>query len=393
MKESSGKARTAGGSTISGARPLQRGMDNYMRMNSKSIVVLVMVDALPDGGTERQVVELLKGLRGGCDSIKTVLGVLVRGGEREKEAIFWADELLPLKQSHKWDIRLAKSLMYFVNEFGVHIIHTFGSISDLCGLIAGKFAGIPVINGSLRNARKNKTLRDRLSRCVMHYADWIVANSQAGLVSYGIQKRSNASVIYNGVDITRFENVTPFDHYRPYICMVGNFTCKKDQRALIEAFPLILSQFPDYDLILVGKGYLEQELRTLAAELQLTDHIFFITNCTEPESYIKNSAVCVLLSPDGEGLSNVLIEYGALSRPSVATNLGGNREIIEHGRTGLLVQSHQKTEISQAICSILADKQWADELGRNARDYVVQKFSLPRMIAQYFNLYKSILLR
>lgn len=368
-------------------------MRSYEGECIKNLVVLIMVDALPDGGTERQVVELLKGLRLDCDSIRTVLGVLVRGGEREKEAILWADEVLPLKQSHKWDIRLAWSLMHFVKEFRVDFIHTFGSISDLSGLIAGKLTGIPVINGSLRNARKNKTLRDRVSRYVMHYADWIVANSQAGLVAYGVQQRGNARVIYNGVDLGRFENVTPYDHPRPYICMVANFTRKKDQKALIEAFPLILTQFPDYDLILVGKGYLEQELRTLTANLQLADHVYFITNCTEPESYIKNSSACVLLSPDGEGLSNVLIEYGALSRPSVATDLGGNREIIEHRHTGLLLQSHNKTEISQAICSILADKQWADELGRNAREHVVRKFSLKRMIAQYFNLYNSILLK
>lgn len=356
----------------------------------KKLVVLIMVDALPDGGTERQVVELLKGLRQECDSIKTVLGVLVKGGQREKEAMLWADEVLSLKQSHKWDIRLAWSLFHFVKKFGVHVVHTFGSVSDFSGLIAGKLAGVPVINGSIRNARKKKTLRDRLSRCAMQYADWIVANSHAGLLAYGVNEWSNASVVYNGVDFCRFEEIIPYDHQRPYICMVGNFTPKKDHKALIEAFPLILQEFPHYDLLLVGRGCLEQELRRVAARLDLADRISFITDCSAPEIYIKNSAACVLLSPDGEGLSNVLIEYGALSRPTVATDLGGNREIIKHGITGILLQSHTKKEISQAICSILADKKKAEELGQKAREHIENHFSLGEMISKYFKLYNSL---
>jgi len=356
-------------------------------IDSRIIRVLILVDGMPAGGTERQVVELLKGLKQSCPRIYTLFGTLVKGGEREQEACRFADEVVPIRQSHQLDITLCWSLVRFVKTFRIDIIHTFGCISDLSGAFAARMTGIKQINGSIRNARRTLSVRDRLSKFAMYFSDEIVANSKAGLAAYGIKRKDKGQVIYNGVDFARFEKVLPFQHHRPYICMVGNFTKKKDHKALITAFPLVLSRFPEYDLVLVGKGKKEKEIRCIARNLGIHKNVIIINNCNAPETYIKSADVCLLLSSDGEGLSNVIIEYYALCKPVIASNLGGNREIVSHAGSGLLLDSHSQSEVSRAIIELLADREKSEIYAAAGRERVMRRFALERMISEYSTLY------
>ena len=354
------------------------------------IHILVFADGMPAGGTERQIVELLKGLQRYCPQIYTYFGVLVKGGEREVEANYWADETVQLRQSHPLDISLAWSLTRFVRQERVDIIHTFGSISDIAGVVAAKITGAKLINGSIRSARKKLTRRDKLSKFAMRFADKIVANSHAGLKAFGMQDLATASVVYNGLDIRPLEEAERFDNDAPYICMVGNFTQKKDQKALIEALPGIRQKFPQHQLFLIGKGGREKEYLDLIHQTGQDGNIFVVNDCNAPGKYIKSADVCVLLSSDGEGLSNVIMEYCALGKPVVATYSGGNPEIIEQGCSGLLVQSHAKKEIYNAVLALLTDKEMSECFGRRAKQIISEKFSQEKMVLQYSSLYKAL---
>ena len=319
-------------------------------------VVLILADGMPAGGTERQIVALLKGLKEHCPHIYSLFGVLVKGGAREAEACFWADEVVPIPQCHQLDVSLAWSVTRLVRTHKIDIIHTFGSISDLAGVVAAKWTGAKSVNGSIRSARRRLTRRDRLSKFALRFADRVVANSQAGLRAFGVEKWRSVSVIYNGLDQRRFDTVEPYIHSAPYLCMVGNFTAKKDQRALIEAFAEIRKKFRHYHLFLIGKGEQEKACQVLIDNLGLEESAVIINDCNAPESYIKGAEVCILLSPDGEGLSNVVMEYCALGKPVVATNLGGNPEILEHGVSGLLLDSHSAQDISRVVLNLLSDR-------------------------------------
>ncbi len=359
---------------------------------TKEIRVLIMVDGMPAGGTERQIVELLKGLKESDTGVRTFLGILQKGGPREEEACRYADEVINIRQSLPYDITLAFSLIGVVKKKRIAIMHTFGSISDLSGVVAAKVTGIKLINGSIRNARRKLTLRDRISLFSMSFADQIVANSHAGLKSYRVDLQKNVQVIYNGVDFSRFETVKPFEYHRSYICMVGNFTPKKDQQSLVNAFFDVAVHFPQHDLILVGRGKNEQECRDLVSTRGLCERVLFVNNCNSPESYIRGSDVCVLLSPDGEGLSNVIIEYYALSKPVIATNLGGNPEIIKNGQTGTLLQSHSQDEVSGAIIDLLQNTEKSKMYGELGRERVFCKYAIERMIDDYSELYRRLVL-
>ncbi|MBM9512999.1 glycosyltransferase family 4 protein [Desulfogranum marinum] len=353
--------------------------------------VLILADGMPAGGTERQIVALLKGFKEHCPHIYTLFGVLVKGGAREGEAHFWANEVVSIPQSHQLDISMAWSVTGLVKKHKIDIIHTFGSISDLAGVVAAKLTGAKLVNGSIRSARRRLTRRDRLSKFAMRFADRVVANSQAGLRAFGVEKWRSVSVIYNGLDQRRFDTVKPFLHSAPYLCMVGNFTAKKDHQALIKAFPEIRKRFRHYHLFLIGKGELEKACQDLIGYLGLQESVVIINDCSAPESYIKGAAVCILLSPDGEGLSNVVMEYCVLGKPVVATNLGGNSEIIEHGVSGILLESHSQLEISRTLLALLSDEAKCERLANQAKQTIREKFSLERMIAEYVQLYEQLL--
>ena len=260
--------------------------------------VLILADGLPGGGTERQIVELLKGLRSHGDVV-TAIGVLAKGGAREQEAATYADICLPVRQSKPFDLTLAYSLVSLVREYQIDLIHTFGSVCDCCGVLAAKQAGIPVINGSIRSARPVLNLRDRISKVSMYFADWVIANSQAGLKAFGVDGWANCSVIRNGVDLSRFRNDNNGTRKQLSLCMVGNFTKKKDHEALIRALPFVVKQFPETRLTLVGSGKLLSNCQKLIRELGLNGRVDTITDCLYPETIIKDCAIGVLLSPGG----------------------------------------------------------------------------------------------
>lgn len=361
------------------------------RLNISKPTILILADGLPAGGTERQIVELLKGLKS-YDDILTAVGILVKKNTaREQEALEFADYVLPIRQRKSLDITMAFSLIGLIKRHKIDLIHTFGSISDFCGTVSGKFTKTPLINGSIRNARPKLNSRDRLSKLCMRFADKIVANSEAGLKTFGCENWKTACVIRNGVDLSRFKTVDITSKKKTSICMVGNFTKKKDQASLIKALPYIRRKFPDVNLVLVGRGKNLLKCKSLVEKMQLSEHVSFTSDCNTPESIIGSCSAGILLSPGGEGISNVILEYMAMKLPVVATDLGGNREVVENGVTGLLVSDHRPEVVSEAICELLNSPERSLQMGQKGREKVINGFGLERMVNDYRALYQDVL--
>jgi glycosyltransferase involved in cell wall biosynthesis len=345
---------------------------------------------MPIGGTERQIVELLKGMKQ-KSNFHIAFGVLVKGGALEKEAMRWTDFSVPLPQRYSFDLTLAFSVSKAVKKYEIKLIHTFGMISDWAGLFATKINKIPYINGSIRSARPILNHRDIISRFAMPFADRIIANSYAGLSAFKIQEHSKTEVIKNGVDLNRFKDVKPFAGKCTTLCMIGNFTKKKDQSSLIHALPIILNKFPDVRLILIGRGPELDQCKRLILSLSLSRYINIITDTNHPEPYIAASQVGVLISPQGEGLSNVIIEYMALAKPVVATDLGGNSELVEDGKTGYLIRPNAPEIIAEHIMKLLRNPARAKQMGILGQNKIFSQFGLERMIDEYEGLYHKLL--
>ncbi|MGH3055206.1 MAG: glycosyltransferase, partial [Gaiellaceae bacterium] len=278
-------------------------------MSGEATRILVMVDGLPVGGTERQVVALLKGLQGN-GRFRAFLAVLDRGGQLEAEAVQFSAGLCAVRRVSRLDIMPAFAAIREAKRAGAQLIHTFGWMSGVAGLVAARALRRPIINGSIRGTPPVLRVRERLSRWCALRSNVIVANSTAGLEAYGVGGHPKARVIANGLDFTRFANVQPEAYDRPTICMVANFNQYKDHETVVRALPLIRQVVPQAQLVFVGNDCgTMATTRALVGQLGLDAAVRFVTHVTQPEPVVAGSDVCVLMSPEGEGLSNAVLEY------------------------------------------------------------------------------------
>lgn len=352
--------------------------------------VLFVVDDMNAGGMERQVVELLRGIRR-SGRITARLVVLKPGGQRLDEAREASSESIVLGFAKRFaSLSLASRISRFAMATGSGAVCCFGLISGFFGLLAGRMAGIPVLNASIRSAPLVLTRKDRLSRFLMRRADLVIANSNAGRKAFGFERSKRCIVIPNGLDLARFENIAPRQGAGWDVCMVGNFWAKKDHATMLEAFGVVRKELPSASMVLVGKdwGTLDRS-RQLASERGISRAVDIITTSLDPSGVIASSRVCVLLSPDGEGISNAILEYMALARPVVATSCEGNAESVDDGRTGILVPNDSRA-VANAILTLLGDPALASRMGTEGKRRAFREFSIGKMVKSFESAFMEL---
>jgi len=360
-----------------------------MRDQIDKIRLVLMVDSLFVGGTERHVLALLNGLKAHPD-IQTFLIIVNPGGPLDKEAISLANAYLETNRQTCSSLTLLPKLIRQIRQARGTLIHSYGWMANVLGLAIGKALRIPNINGSIRDAIPG-IWHHRICQLCAFASQAVVANSQNALSTYGLDNHVGATVIHNGISLQRFKHVVPAIVQSPTLCMVANFSDKKDQSIVIESLPMIQQHIPNASLVLVGRdaGTLKHN-QNLAKDLQLESSVQFVTNTSEPEPYIAASNICVLISPQGEGISNSLLEYMALRRPIIATNCGGNQEVVVDGKTGFLLAEDSAEAIAEKAIWLLQNPQNANQIGAAGRERVESIFALPRMIAEYRKLYRQL---
>ena len=241
----------------------------------------------------------------------------------------------------------------------------------------------------------NRLARDRYNRAARIIANskW-VAEQAAGC---GIP-REKLTVVYEGAQIPPRLTLEQKQAARvrwgispdaPLLGCVGVLSSDKGQEWLIRALAEVRKDFPAAKLLLAGDGPCRQNLETLARALRLTDAVIFAGFVSEIETVY--AALDVFLLPSFfEALNNSLLAAMAYEIPSIAFNRGALGEIIEHGRSGLLVSGPNVREISAAIIRLLREREFAQRLGQSGRQRIEQNFSADRMVDAILCVYKAI---
>jgi glycosyltransferase involved in cell wall biosynthesis len=164
----------------------------------------------------------------------------------------------------------------------------------------------------------------------------------------------------------------------------------KNHACLIRAMKTLATQLPGVVLLIIGDGPLKGDLERLVGDLGLQNRIMFLGERTDIAELLAALDVFVLPS-FSEGLSLTLIEACAAGRPMVATDVGGNREIVEHGINGLLVPSDNSEVLATAIFALLTDEGQAKRMGEAGRRRFEENFTLEKMVSTYQHLYNSCL--
>src|SRR6185503_14479107 len=179
------------------------------------------------------------------------------------------------------------------------------------------------------------------------------------------------------------------------IGIVSRIDRLKGLEYFLAAIPDVLARIPNAKFLIIGDNSFNpqyrEELKRQVSTLGLEDKIVFTGFRLDVPKILSSLAVSVLPSVSGEGLSNSLLESMAAALPVVATNVGGNPEVVVEGETGLLVPPRKPSALSEAICRVLLTPGMCQALGQAGRRRVLEHFSNERMIRTVERLYLDML--
>jgi glycosyltransferase involved in cell wall biosynthesis len=173
----------------------------------------------------------------------------------------------------------------------------------------------------------------------------------------------------------------------PLLGVVGRLSRQKGHEILFAALPQVWASHPEAHVALIGSGELEASLRAQASELDHHERIHFVGQQRHMPEALAALDLFVLPSLY-EGLPFVVLEAMAMERAVVATAVDGTAEVIEDGRTGLLVEPGAVEPLALAIVRLLGDAGLRYELGCAARTRVAAHFNQQQMLDRTFALYE-----
>jgi glycosyltransferase involved in cell wall biosynthesis len=255
----------------------------------------------------------------------------------------------------------------------------------------------PYIVGTVHSSRVRSPEDREVLRRLTPRMDRLIAVSRA--IEHKIaQERPSAvpvSLVYNGVDLVRYNHTDPCCTLREeyelpeaaqIVGVVARLEPEKGHPTLLEAWPSVLRRVPLARLLVVGEGSRRSELEARAAALGLDGTVVFTGRRDDVPAVTAALDVAVLPSyREAQGLA--ILEAMALSRPVVASAVGGIPEMIEDGRTGLLVPPHDAAALADAIVRLLTDHPYADMLARGGHDLVHDRFCVELMVQAIEEIY------
>jgi glycosyltransferase involved in cell wall biosynthesis len=227
--------------------------------------------------------------------------------------------------------------------------------------------------------------------------DRLIAVSRAIVAKIADERGGLAPVdlVYNGVDLDRYDKQEPcctlHEEYgmepgAQTVGVVARLEPEKGHPTLLDAWPAVLRACPQTYLLIVGEGSRHDALEAQARELRIAHRVVFTGRRDDIPAVTAALDVAVLPSyREAQGLT--ILEAMALSRPVVASNVGGIPEMVEDGVTGILVPPHDAPALATAITRLLRDHPFADTLARAGHDLVHDRFCIQLMVNAVESIY------
>lgn len=301
------------------------------------------------------------------------------------------------------DLATLCDLARLMRERRVAILHTHEFYMNTVGLIASKLTGIPLvatIHG--KNYYAERLMRRLAYRFLGKFADQIVAVSEdvkSFLANHVGIPMNRIRVVPNGIPVGEephheglltLRKSLGLDQHTYVVGTVGSLYPVKGHKYLIDAAVAVVHRFPDVVFLVVGRGGLRQELEAQAQHLGVASHIRFLGHREDVTDLLGLFDVFVLPSLS-EGMPLALLEAMAAGVPAVATRVGGVGEVVEDGKTGLLVPPEDGFALAESIVKLLEDRTLARRMGNCAQEAVDRHFSLEKMVRAYREIYADLI--
>lgn len=202
---------------------------------------------------------------------------------------------------------------------------------------------------------------------------------------------NEVSVIHCGVDADTSRPLPPVldPAHRPVIGVAGPLEMIKGLPFFLGAAQKVLAQKPDVEFLVSGAGPEEENLRRLAEELAISDHVTFVPNLADFAKPLAAMDVFCLPSLQ-QGLGTIMLEAMALGKPVIASGVGGVFTIIRDNETGLVVPPSNSSRLAERMLELLDDPVLARAIGEAGRRLVLGEFGTEKMIQETLALYRDV---
>jgi L-malate glycosyltransferase len=370
-----------------------------MSKDAKKIKIVYLVDFLRtiQAGTEKQLSFLLKHLPEDNYDINLVSFQDSPFLKQDANILFPLINITTLQANA--DIsktpRSIIGLFFLLRRLKADIVHTYFTTSNTMGIIIAAMAGVRYRISSRRDMGFNVTNADlHLLRFSNRFASRIIVNAECvkqRTIECECVPPNRVNVIYNAISINDWQD-TDIDQKRgghPIVGIVANLNRPvKKVDLFIKAAAIVKSRNTDAAFYIIGDGYLRAGLEKLASDLGLGSSVSFLGRQDDVQHYLQNMTVGVICS-DSEGLSNAIMEYMAACLPVVATDVGGNRELVQHAETGVLVPPNNEEALAFALLDLLSDRDKCKLMGRTGYEYIQSHFSLQKMLMETLSIYET----
>lgn len=305
-------------------------------------------------------------------------------------------------------------LWKLVRHFHEHqfmIVHAHKPKDNFLSAVACKVAGVPYLVRTLHGSWEPFSGVDHFKIKAYEYIDRFTNKYLVHVLiavtqkihflltqDYLSKKKAKVICIHNGIDIEalmrgrkgrNIRKELDFSEKTVLVGIVGRLTPIKGHVHLLKAISVLVGKGNDVHLIVVGDGPLRSQLECLAVEFKIQKNVTFVGHQSDISDFIEAMDILALPSLN-EGIPMVLLEALAMCRPVVASRTGGIPEVIENGKTGLLIEPGNFLAIAEAIDSLIRQKGQADQLGRAGRMRVSQSFTASLMAEKTADLYRRL---
>lgn len=359
--------------------------------------VCLIIPTLDQGGAEKQISLLARGLD--RNEFEAIVIVLTRTGPREQELLDSGISVHHINKRSKLDPFAWLRLRKLLKQLKPDIVHTWLFAANAYGRTAALSARVPVILGSERSVDPWKNaLQFWIDRFLLKRTQGLTANSQGTIDFYqqhGLDS-NRFQLIPNGI-----EPITPSRLNRTEACQkmgvsterkiiisVGRLWAQKGYKDLLWAVELLRVMREDVCYVIIGDGPDRERLELYRDNIRGASQIFFLGHRTDVSDLLPH---CDILWNGSlyEGQSNVIMEAMQSGVAVIASDIPGNRELVQHQRTGLLYPLGNVNDLTRLTHTLLNDDSRRKAMTDNAKQQIQTEHSVEQMIARHAAYYRA----
>lgn len=366
--------------------------------------IAFVVNTLTHGGAEIQVSRLARGFkRRGC-AVTVISMVPPDALVEELQTAGIEVSCLNMKPGVPNPAAILR-LRRHLNQFRPQVVHSHIAHANILSRVTRVMSDFPVLICTAHSIKEGGRMLTLAYRWTDWLADLTTNVSQAG-VERQVQHRAGSPqrirFVPNGLDLEHFR---PEPQWRPRIreelklgsdfvwLAVGRMEPPKDYPTMIEAFAEVVAQRPETTLLIAGQGARETEVREAIQRHSVANRVRLLG--VRPDVHaLMNAADGYVMSSQWEGMPLVLQEAAAVGLPVVATDVGGNREVVLPDESGLIVPSRDPQALASAMRTLMATPPARRaEMGRRGRAHVEALFGIEHVLDLWESIYAELLAR